>query len=259
MGGAGHCSAWGRAPPGRTLVAEALAALALALLGGAIAAAGLSHLLALGSAYPVGFVCVYLVLAAVVIGFLPRHRPQERFGIANGITLARGVVVALLATLWTGAGASPPEAWSWVAAILGITVLLLDGLDGRLARRHHLVSEFGARFDLEVDALLVLVLAGLVWSAGTAGAWVLLVGLARYGFLAAGRIWPRLGRPLPASRRRRAAFAAGVLGLVAALLPALGGGVSLILALAATLAIVVSFTIDLRWLLRAPEGRGASP
>jgi multidrug efflux pump subunit AcrA (membrane-fusion protein) len=38
---------------------------------------------------------------------------------------------------------------------------MLDGVDGWLARRHEIASRFGARFDMEVDALLILALSVL--------------------------------------------------------------------------------------------------
>ena len=40
--------------------------------------------------------------------------------------------------------------------------LLLDAVDGGVARRTGTVSGFGARFDMEVDAFLILVLSGYV-------------------------------------------------------------------------------------------------
>ena len=52
-----------------------------------------------------------------------------------------------------------------MAALAGFA-LALDGVDGHLARRFDQVSDFGARFDMEVDAALILVLCiGLSWVA----------------------------------------------------------------------------------------------
>ena len=39
-----------------------------------------------------------------------------------------------------------------------------------------MASAFGARFDMETDALLLLVLAALAWQFDKAGAWVLASG-----------------------------------------------------------------------------------
>ena len=96
--------------------------------------------------------------------------------------------------------------------VLACAATALDGVDGWLARRSGMSSAFGARFDMEVDALLILALSVLAWHHGKAGAWVLLSGLLRYVFLAAGWTWPRMQRPLPASRRRQAVCVIQVVG-----------------------------------------------
>ena len=74
-------------------------------------------------------------------------------------------------------------------------------------------SAFGARFDMEVDALLILALSVLAWHHGEAGAWVLLSGLIRYGFLAAGWTWSWMQRALPPSRRRQACLRHASVGI----------------------------------------------
>ena len=66
----------------------------------------------------------------------------------------------------------PPVAAT--AAAAGLAATVLDGLDGWLARRAGMASAFGARFDVEVDALLIQALAILTWRYGKAGPWVLL-------------------------------------------------------------------------------------
>ena len=55
----------------------------------------------------------------------------------------------------------------------------------------------GSRFDMETDAALILVLAIFVWRNGKAGPWVLLSGLLRYIFVAAGWMWPWMARRWP--------------------------------------------------------------
>ena len=57
-------------------------------------------------------------------------------------------------------------------------------MDGWVARRTDSVTAFGARFDGEVDAFLILVLSVAVSAA--VGWWVVVAGLARYAFWAAG-------------------------------------------------------------------------
>ena len=82
-----------------------------------------------------------------------------------------------------------------LAVALAASVAVLDGVDGWLARRTRMASAFGARFDMETDAALILVLAVLAWQFGRAGAWVLACGLLRYAFVGAGVLWPWLRSP----------------------------------------------------------------
>ncbi|MBO0739668.1 MAG: CDP-alcohol phosphatidyltransferase, partial [Alphaproteobacteria bacterium] len=72
--------------------------------------------------------------------------------------------------------------------------------DGWAARRERLASVFGARFDMEVDAFVILVLATIVVRAAAVSGWVLLIGAMRYLYLAAGWVWPLLRRPWPGRR-----------------------------------------------------------
>lgn len=123
------------------------------------------------------------------------------FGLANQVTLLRAGLVCLVGGALLASGGAPAMGWS-LATLIAIA-LSLDLVDGWLARRLRLVSDFGARFDLEIDALLLLILALLVWQAGQVGPWVLAIGLLRYAFVLAGWWLPWLRQPLPPSRRRQ--------------------------------------------------------
>jgi phosphatidylglycerophosphate synthase len=113
------------------------------------------------------------------------------------------------------------------------------------------VSAFGARFDMEVDALLILALSGLAAGLGKAGAWVIGLGVLRYGFVLAGWLAPRLAQPLPPSRRRQAVCVLQVVVLGLMLAPPVMPPVSVALAAAAFAALAWSFAADVAWLLRA--------
>ncbi len=126
--------------------------------------------------------------------------------------------------------------------------LLLDGVDGKVARRTGTCSPLGARFDMEVDAFLILVLS--VYVATDLGPWVLLIGGMRYVFVAAARVWPWLTAPLPPSTARKTVAALqGVLLLVAGahLLPRPANAGVVVLALGL---LVWSFGRDVVWLWR---------
>ena len=145
------------------------------------------------------------------------------------------------------------------AAALSLLVTLLDGVDGWLARHSGMASEFGARFDMEIDALLILALATLAWRYDKAGPWVIMSGLLRYLFVAAGWMLPWLQNPLPSSRRRQTICVIQIAGLTLTILPAIGRPLSLLPASVALMALCYSFLTDTLWLWRhaAPARRAA--
>ncbi|WKB51850.1 CDP-alcohol phosphatidyltransferase family protein [Eleftheria terrae] len=210
---------------------------------------GIAWLAKLGPGYA-GKALALLALAGVLLWRgLPAHRPHRRLGAANRVTLARLALVTLLA-----AGLGEPihgrPALDWALVALAGVAALLDGLDGPLARASGLSSEFGARFDMETDTLLMLVLALLAVQSGRAGAWLLAAGLLRHAFVAAARLWPWLAAPLPPSRRRKAVCALQIGCLVACLAPLFDATAAAAMAGAGLLALCASFAADVAWLAR---------
>jgi len=107
-----------------------------------------------------GFLLFSGLLFAVERGLAAYH-PHPRLGMANRITLVRAAIACLIAARTIDPDPlGTPERWL-LAAVAG-TALLLDGADGWAARRQQLASVFGARFDMEVDAFAILVLAATV-------------------------------------------------------------------------------------------------
>ncbi len=204
-----------------------------------------------------GFGAAYVLKALVLFGAaawlvrqaVPAHAPHARFGAANRVTLWRLSLVLLLAATLGEAVADAP-ALAWGAAALATLAASLDAVDGPLARAGGLASDFGARFDMETDALLVLVLGALVLQFDKAGAWVLAAGLMRYAFVGAARAWPWLARPLPPSLRRKAACVAQIVSLIACLMPPVPPPASAALAAAGVALLVHSFAADVLWLAR---------
>jgi len=162
---------------------------------------------------------------------------------ADLVTLARAAVVCLLAGA-IGAFPAAPIAYGLIAG----AVTALDGVDGWLARRTTGPTEFGARFDMETDAALGMVLSALL--VPVVGVWVLAVGLARYVFVAAAWVWPALAAPLPPSGRRRAACTTQLVALEVPFAFTWLEPAAVFCALVAFAATAYSFTLDLVWLLR---------
>ncbi|WP_053004677.1 CDP-alcohol phosphatidyltransferase family protein [Kocuria sp. SM24M-10] len=237
---------------------------------GLLAFAGLgAGLVVLGAASqaPPAVLAVSALLGLAVLGAVVRStvgRRTEPYGPADRVTVARSVLVALCAALLpvgltpvlSGQAQGPAGAWCWAVVALALPAWLLDGIDGRVARRTGTATRAGARFDQEVDAALLLVLALAVAARlGLPGAWwVLLIGALRYLFLLGLRARPAWRRPLPYSSYRR--VVAGIQGGV--LLGALVPLIPLPLAAAATAAalalLLVSFGRDVLWLERSARG-----
>ena len=224
---------------------------ALAFAFGLVGTAGVGLVagaaLGAGATYPLTATVVFAVLMAAVVRVAGDGHQYPRFGPANYVTTVRAILVALVAGV-IGHPATPEVLWT----VLGLTAVMgtLDGLDGWLARRTQMTSVFGARFDMETDALLILVLSVLVWQHEKAGAWVLLCGLMRYGFVAAGWLLPWLARPLRSTRRGQVVAVAQLIGLGVALMPIVPAPPSAVAAASALAALAWSFTIDIRWLSR---------
>ncbi|NDY95617.1 CDP-alcohol phosphatidyltransferase family protein [Wenzhouxiangella limi] len=191
------------------------------------------------------------VALAALLAAAIRHlasRSGARLGRASQVTLARAGLVAVLA-----AALFEPALYreqGWTIAGLALLVLALDGVDGWLARRFDECSEFGARFDMEVDAGLIMVLCLGAMAADLAGPWVLLIGLMRYGFLLAASVWPWLSAPLPGSFRRKLVCVWQVSALVLVITPLVGSPTASILLLSALVGLVLSFGLDVAWLKR---------
>ena len=191
----------------------------------------------------------YAALGALLLAKLPPGHPGPGLGPANRLTLARATLVlplaalALLPEVFTGVG-------YWWMVGLSALALALDGFDGPLARRTDTESAFGARFDMELDAFLLLALSALLWRSGKVGSWVLLIGGLRYFFVLGGLRWPSLRGALLPSRRRKVVCAMQGIVLVICLAPLTRPAMAMALAASALLLLVYSFVVDTYWLVR---------
>ena len=230
-----------------TLRARAFATVAVGLAA-CVSLAALARLgLPLSAAFPLKAGACFAIVAAVVIARITdANHPFAIFGQANQVTTARAVFVALVAGT-IGESAQPAIAAGAAAAALAVT--MMDGVDGWLARSRRMSSAFGARYDMEVDALLILVLSVLAFTNDKAGAWVVVSGLARYVFVAAGWTWPWMERPLVPSRRRQAVCVIQIVALIVIVEPMVVRPVSEVVAAFALGMLCASFGADTLWLV----------
>ncbi len=227
------------------ILAAGLAIVSVGVLG--------TSLLKLSGAYLPKVLLLFATGAGMVLLALPGSHRFVRMGAANHVTLVRGALVALLAGLL---GEQVSRAAAALAVVIACAAMALDGVDGWLARRSGMASAFGARFDMETDAVFVAVLALLVWQFGKAGDWVLLSGLMRYLFAALVAIFPRLRRPVPSTLRGKTIAVLQMIALIVALAPVCTPAVSEWVAALGLLALVLSFGLDVAWLLRQPAPDG---
>jgi phosphatidylglycerophosphate synthase len=117
----------------------------------------------------------------------------DTLGPGDLVTLTRAILACGIAALVVQSFRGPLPVG--VLVVLAAVALILDAIDGLVARRTGTVSAFGARFDGEADAFLMLVLS--VYVAQSWGVWVLAIGAARYVFAVAGWFLAWLRRDLP--------------------------------------------------------------
>ncbi len=169
----------------------------------------------------------------------------ERPTPADVVTLGRAALVGGVAALTAQSTVDPGSVPVPVVVGLAAVALVLDNVDGRVARRTGEVTELGARFDMEVDAFLIAVLSVLV--VPLVGWWVLAIGLARYAYVVAGRMLSWLRRPVPPRYWRKvvAAVQGVVLTVVAG--DVLPRPVAVVGTLAALVLLAESFGRDVVW------------
>jgi len=165
-------------------------------------------------------------------------------GPADWVTLTRATLVGGVAALTVES--FDRHAPVMVLVALAIVALVLDAVDGRVARCTGTTSALGARFDMEVDAFLILVLS--VYVARPMGAWVLAIGAMRYAYVVATWVLPWLRGSLPPRYWRKVVAATQGVVLVFVTAGALPRPL-LSAALAASLALLIeSFGRDVVWL-----------
>jgi phosphatidylglycerophosphate synthase len=188
----------------------------------------------------------YVLVSNLLLSLGLRRRGMTRLGPANAATATRSLLVGFIISLVVTSFTLPIP----VPLLIGLTAtaLLLDAVDGLLARRFGSESPLGARFDMEVDAFLMLVLS--VFDARSLGWWILAIGLMRYAFVAAGWVLPWMRAQLPPRYWRKVVTAVAGIALT---LAATGWGSPLVGQITlgvALLLLVESFGRDVIWLFR---------
>jgi phosphatidylglycerophosphate synthase len=206
----------------------------LAALAGTVGLGGLGWL--------AGVACGAVTCAALTRGL--RQSGASDLGPADRVTLTRATLVGGVAALTADSFERHPPVVALV--VLTAVALALDAVDGQVARRTGTASALGARFDMEVDAFLLLVLSAYLTR--PIGGWVLAIGAMRYAFVLATWLLPWMRATLPPRYWRKVVAAVQGVTLVSATAGLLPRPL-VAAALAASLVLLVeSFGRDVGWL-----------
>ena len=97
----------------------------------------------------------------------------------NKLSIARALSIPVIAALLYVFLNTQDRSWQIAAGILFILASVTDYLDGHIARKHNLVTDFGKFIDPVADKLLVLTTLIMLLRCGLTEAWVIIVILSR--------------------------------------------------------------------------------
>src|SRR5580693_5989718 len=149
-----------------------------ALLGMLATAALLGVLSATAGLGAVGWITGLVARSAAAALLVTARRRSDQPAIlpADWVTLTRALLIAGVAGLVADSFAGPVSTTALVT--VATVALVLDAVDGQVARRTGTASPLGARLDGEVDAFLILLLS--IFVSEKYGSWVLAIGAIRY-------------------------------------------------------------------------------
>jgi CDP-diacylglycerol--glycerol-3-phosphate 3-phosphatidyltransferase len=179
-----------------------------------------------------GYASRWLVLASVVTAYLiavlwfsltDNHRIGEMrllpaFGLGTNLTLARGLLVALLSGFLFLP--RPGGMLAWIPGFLYVFAGFADLFDGYFARIEDCVTKMGQNLDIQFDSIGILTAVLLAVHYGQIPPWYIVIALARYIYLLGLYLWKLNGRKefvLPHSPGRRA-FAGLQMGFLSVIL-----------------------------------------
>jgi len=156
----------------------------IALVGGGV-------LLLLGAPHPrwllgamgIWAYCLWLVFRGLGENRVEGGRVLSNLGPPTVVTLGRGGLLAVVAGFLFVP--SPFGELAFMPAAAYTLAVLLDHVDGRLARALGRATRLGERLDLEIDAAGILVASLLAIHYGKLPVWYAGIGLARYAFVLA--------------------------------------------------------------------------
>jgi phosphatidylglycerophosphate synthase len=137
-----------------------------------------------------------------------------------------------------------------IIIILSTLSLIMDGLDGFIARKYNLVSKFGEIIDQESDNFLMLVISISLYLNKDIGLYVFLIPLYRYIFLASMKKYDWLKKTLPISQFRKIACVLTIILMIMSQDVYIDYENTVFLVILSLFIITFSFSKDIIWLYR---------
>ena len=137
-----------------------------------------------------------------------------------------------------------------IIIILSTVSLIMDGLDGFIARKYNLVSKFGEIIDQESDNFLMLVISISLYLNKDIGLYVFFIPLYRYAFLVSMKKYDWLQRTLPSSQFRKIACVLTIVLMIMSQDVYFNYENTLFLVILSLFIITFSFSKDIIWLYR---------
>jgi len=123
------------------------------------------------------FIFPFLALISFVWYFFLMERTIRNlkpvYGPGNWVTLVRLTGLLFLLFYYT-------QIDTFLIGVIALLLIMLDAVDGYVARKTNTVSEFGAWFDMETDAFYVALMGLILYQSGLIGLWILIPGFLRY-------------------------------------------------------------------------------
>ncbi len=242
------------APPATRLADKgALPTIRLATILGTLATAALLGVVSITAGLGVAGWIAGLATGSAATALIVTARmrsDQPAIHPADWVTLTRALLIAGVAGLVADSFVRPVSITALVT--LSAVALVLDAVDGQVARRTGTATPLGARIDGEVDAFLILLLSIVV--SRDYGSWVLVIGAARYALLLAGWLIPWLAAPLPPRYWRKVVAAVQGIVLTVAVSGLPDRRTGMIAVAVALLLLAESFGRNVIWLYRTGAG-----
>ncbi len=132
-------------------------------------------------------------------GVVHTYKPFRTY--ANWITASRLLILLILLAFWV----KIPHLYFLGALLI---IVLLDGVDGHVARRYNQESEWGRAYDVEVDSLYVLFGCIYLYLQNITPLWIIIPGVMRYSYIIILKI---LNPPVQKERKNKiASYVAGL-------------------------------------------------